>query len=92
MVGDEGHNRAATLWVPESQPYAPSCGFTEGDADPDDRWMALRLLSLSFCQLLGWLALLARRSAPKDTELLVLGHEVAVLGRQLARVKSHFVV
>jgi hypothetical protein len=23
-----------TVWVPESQPYALSCGFAEGDADP----------------------------------------------------------
>jgi hypothetical protein len=81
----QASNNAEILWVPEGQPYAPSCGFAEGDADPDDRWMALRLLYLSFCQLLGWLALLTRRSATKDTELLVLRHEVAVLRRQLAR-------
>jgi putative transposase len=75
---------SATVWVPESQPYALSCGFAEGDAGGDDRWMALGRHYLSFCQLLGWLALLARRSATKDAELLVLRHEVAVLRRQVA--------
>jgi putative transposase len=47
--------------------------------------MALRLLYLLFCQVLQWLALLARSSAAKDAELLVLRHEVAVLRRQVAR-------
>jgi putative transposase len=39
--------------------------------------MALRLLYLLFCQVMRWLALLARSSAAKDAELLVLRHEVA---------------
>jgi putative transposase len=47
--------------------------------------MILRLLDLMFCKVLGWLALLARRSAAKDAELLMLRHEVAVLWRQVAR-------
>jgi putative transposase len=38
-----------------------------------------------FCQLLGWLVLLARRSATNNVELLVLRHEVAVLRRQVVR-------
>jgi putative transposase len=52
--------------------------------------MALRLLYLLFCQVVSWLALLARRSAAKDAELLVLRHEVAVLRRQVSRPKVNW--
>ena len=43
--------------------------------------MTTRLIYLIFTGLLAWLGLMARTSASKDAELLVLRHEVAVLRR-----------
>ena len=43
--------------------------------------MSLGLLDLIFVRVRGWLVLLSRSSASKNTELLVLRHEVAVLRR-----------
>jgi hypothetical protein len=51
----------------------------------DDEWMALRLVYLSFSQLMQWAVLMARDSAIKDVELLMLRHEVAILRRQVWR-------
>ena len=48
--------------------------------------MLFRLVYL-LIRLFGWLALLARSDASKDTEILVLRHEVAVLRRQVNRPK-----
>jgi hypothetical protein len=39
---------------------------------------------LIFVRLIGWLMLLARSSASKDVEILVLRHEVSVLRRQVS--------
>jgi putative transposase len=45
----------------------------------------VRLLHLIFVRLCGWLVLLGRSAASKDSELLVLRHEVAMLRRTRPR-------
>src|SRR6185437_3730251 len=47
----------------------------------------MRMLYLIFVRLAGWMALVARSSASKDAELLVLRQEVAVLRRQNPKPK-----
>lgn len=45
--------------------------------------MTFRLLYLIFTRLCGWLALLPRSDDVKNTEILVLRHQIAVLQRQV---------
>ena len=49
--------------------------------------MASRLLYLIAIRVFGWLVLLGRGQASKNTEIMVLRHEVTVLRRQVTRPK-----
>ncbi|MGF7239192.1 MAG: integrase core domain-containing protein, partial [Frankia sp.] len=49
--------------------------------------MIVSVVYVVVCRLVGCLAVLARRDAAKDAELLVLRHENAVLRRQIGRVR-----
>jgi putative transposase len=44
-----------------------------------------RLLYLISCAVFGWLRLLARSTASKDVEILILRQEITVLRRQINR-------
>jgi putative transposase len=49
-----------------------------------------KLLYLISVTVFGWLGLLARSSAAKDIEILILRHEVTVLRRQVSRPRPRW--
>src|SRR5712691_10040562 len=82
------------LWVPEIVSPAPelgSCarersrGTAAGPAPATARsaHVTFRLLYLMLVRLCGWLALLPRSDNARNTEILALRHQIAVLQRQV---------
>jgi hypothetical protein len=85
---------AGILWVPESVSGAPELGFLlsgclgQPAAGPSriparSVLVTFRLLYLIFLRLSGWLTLLPRSENVKNTEILVLRHQIAVRQRQV---------
>ena len=87
-------SRSRTLWVPEIVSSTPeleiaalrwSRGTAARPAAAPARsaLVTFRLLYLILIRLCGWLALLPRSDNAKNTEILVLRHQIAVLHRQV---------
>jgi hypothetical protein len=85
-----------SLWVPKTMSYDLTC-LTALDrelliqrlaARAAHVWalspsVTLRFTYLAVLRMLGWIALLARSDLAKDTEILVLRHQIVVLQRHV---------
>jgi hypothetical protein len=90
---DHTHSDLRCLWVPEIVSSAPELRFllpdrSRGIAEPGPgaarpTLVTFRLLYLIFVRLCSRLALLPRSGNVKNTEILVLRHQIAVLQRQV---------
>lgn len=80
--------RETSLWVPETVSPEVTGGLGSaraqeaGECCAASCWVvAIRLIHQLACQLFRWLALLARSSAAKDVEILMLRHQLTVAQR-----------
>src|SRR5690242_201346 len=79
--------RSTATYTPKPSPVVP---LKLDDRRDLGRWVTVlvRLIYRSLATLLSWLALLARSSASKNAEILILRHEVAALRRSNPKPKT----
>jgi hypothetical protein len=67
------------MWVPETRSRPLTCCFA-GEEARHDSSVALRLPYQMISTLMAWIVLHARCDTSKEIEILVLRHQLAVLG------------